>query len=364
MEFIVSQSIPACACLLVWVAMTAASATEWPGELPSEVLWYWGHLDQPGMIEDAEGHWVRDCDVRLRGRTRPNWFLGADVQHGSLHALDMGMVIAEALNRPQPLYVEMALHPHGLEGQTGVLLSVGPVEGPARLELVLNDHRLLLKRQGADPLDLGELHLASPTHLAVSIDHAQIVWWRDGLAQDKTPWSFTPIDIDAELELSFGGRLSGDGGWRGVVEAIVLAEAPRDVVQATALWRGRHAQRSAPVSTTVEAVLVAHAQEPDPRDLMDYDECILAAVWRIERHVAGPRLDAEQVLTWHWYQLDRVVMDDARPPEPGARRVLRLGPEDGHPEIASIQRVDTGLDPGQLLELDAYLIVHDGLTAP
>lgn len=338
-------------------------AADWPGEERAEdgMLWFWQNLNAPGMVETRDGDWVRDCEARLRGLVRPNHFLAAEIRHGAVEAVDMGVLAAEALRAEDGLHLEMALHPSGHGPVGGQIFFLGiPGEDPV-LAMEAREGKLWVRSGGEPAVELGDFPADRAFYLAVSARGNEVESRVDGERHGQRLLAVRER-IGAEHDgvgIFFGDELNGGRGWNGYAEFLLLAGKPRPEREPAAAWQKETSGREAPPVTVVEARLVAAANEPAPVDLEEYAECLLASVWRIERVVEGSLPEGEELLLWDWYQLDRVIVEAARPPPPGTRRLLTISPVSSQPQMQGIQTVQEGLDPLQILMLPDLLILRN-----
>ncbi|TVR45116.1 MAG: hypothetical protein EA402_05045 [Planctomycetota bacterium] len=347
-------------CMSITVMLPALNAEEpWPGEPEAGLLWVWGSALAAEQIFDADGEWLRDSEFRLRALARPDHHFAAIVTGGALEAIDLAPVLSEQWSIQQRLALELALHPLPAAGD-GALWVVAGKAGPL-FAMALRDGRLVAEVVGV-ATELGPGQETDSHHLAIELVGSELRWWRNGEAQETVSLSAVP-DLAAAERVSFGGHVDGSDSWSGTLEGLLVASAARSPAASTQYWRSQWAQREALPISRVRARLVAHAREPAAADLLEYDECLLAMVWAIEEQISGPAIAAGEMLTWHWYQLDRRVLQRARPPALDSVWVLELSPIADNPQTSGVQMVETDLEPDQVFALDAFLL-HGEPEAP
>lgn len=342
---------------LSWSLLSAAES--WPEEGATAAIWVWGSAVQAEPIFDEDDNWLRDSEFRFRGLAHPDRHFAAVVDGGALEAVELAAALSQHWADQQQLHVEMALRP-GSAADSGLLWAVaGDQQLPLALGLEKGRLSVVIGGDEEDKrVDLGPLPLTQARHLAFSFNAQELRWAVDGERQPAVALPSVP-DLAGAQRVSFGGLVDGSQSWSGTMEGLLIAGAPRLSSSSASYWQAQWDSREALVHTRVKARLVAHASEPAAADLVEYDECLLAMVWEVEEHLDGPQLAAEQILTWHWYQLDRRVLEQARPPSLNSSMILELSPLDQNPQTSGVQMVETDLEPDQVFGLDAYLLVGD-----
>lgn len=337
-----------------------ASADTWPPVPYADrgMVWYWANQTEGGFLETSSGDWVRDCEVRFRYGARPNWYTGVDLREGGLEAYDVGEVLGRQVLATQKLILEMGLSP-GDGRRDGVLFQWGNPE-TTWVRVWVEDGRLWMVSADGDPLALGAFALKDPTYLAIEIEADRINWSKNGIAQPQQMWGgmalpTTEGGFDGAIVI-FGSDFTGNESWRGDMDHIAIRVQPGDVSDAVGVWKQSLEVRNPPSVFQKDVVLVEASGLPDPEDLMDYDESIMALIWEVVGEEDD--LKGERILTWHWYQLDRDILKHAAPPPLGTPAKLQLSPAESQPQIQGVQMIHIGLDPDDFILYPEYFILQ------
>ena len=322
------------------------------------MLWFWGNQELTGEIVDADGDWVRDADLERRERARLNWFLGAEPDGGFLEAIDLGPDLAGHLENDPVLFIEMALHPYSGADTEGTLLWMGTFGGDLVWKLsVINGALVVESPQKDQPQTLHRIPMDSPFHLNLQLTENSLIGWLNGeeiftkevnlLPQFPDPW---------DAMVTFGGAPEEEKAWDGAMEYLAMRHANFDPGKNYDAWRSAFSARTPPQKTTLTAQLVSAAREPSPADLSEYGEGILAMHWKITESSSDEFSTGEELLTWSWYFMDQMILEDGRPPKTGEKREITISPWDVNPQLQGIQQIDTDLDPEHLILLPQYFL--------
>lgn len=341
------------------LAYAEEKSTEWPFTRIQEegLFWFWGHRDLTGEIIDAEGNWLREGELERRETARLTWFLGAEPAGGFLEAIDLGPALAQHLEEVSNLIFEMVLHPPRHDSPVGTLVWIGTFGEDLIWRIFVDEGQLMLETPSQGAQSLAETAWSEPVHLTVQVETEQVRGSINGVEAFSVALAGMPQFPDPwDAMVTFGGEPGEAPSWNGAMEYLAARHgdfSPRD---GFAAWQEAHSRRESPESLTVVAELVQSAREPDRADLSEYGEGILAMVWQVAESAHEVLPAGDEILTWHWYFLDRAVIEEARPPAAGTRQTLRLTTWEANPQLLEVQQMDTDLEPDQLILLPQFFL--------
>ncbi|MCH8474285.1 MAG: hypothetical protein LAT55_03550 [Opitutales bacterium] len=330
---------------------------DWPfgaGEADG-ILWFWENQTETHEILDEEGNWARDAEALLRENARLNRHFGAETHGGFLEAPDLGPGVAESLSDHPELIIELALYPEEDVDPEGTLFWMGTYANEDLLKLALDEEGLAIHLPD-QKVDLSESFTPRESHhLIVHMGADEVRWWLDGEQQEPIAAAALPeIDDPWDVLVTFGGIPEQEASWQGAMDFLAVRRELHDPEEVYSAWQRVLRDRSAIERVVVEARLVQAAEEPKPSEISEYGEGIFASVWEISRVLEGDLSAGDRILAWNWYILDRMVIAEGRPPEVGAKKILRLSPFEENPQVQEIQQIDAGLDPVDLLDLPGF----------
>lgn len=334
---------------------------DWPftNRADEGMIWYWGNANLHGEIVDADGNWLREGDLVRREESRLNWFLGAQPATGYLEAIDLGPTLAQHLGETPHLIWEMVVHPPAQGVAEGTLIAAQTYSDDPIWRLFVHDQTLAAEQADGIQIAIAELDLSQPRHLNLVLTESGADLWVDGEHTATLSAELLPVFPDPwDAMVSFGGSPGEHLSWTGAMEYLAVRHTFSQPEAGFAAWQKAVGKRSEPPRGKVQAKLVQSAREPNPAEISEYGEGILAMAWVVlESEYAGLNPD-DQILTWHWYFLDRMVLPEAAAPEPGSIRSLQISDWESNPQLQGVQQIDTDLEPDQLILLPQFFLAE------
>lgn len=341
-----------------------APQSPWPTTRKG-LMFLWQDSDSDNLSPDPVSGETRSYVPTYRGET---WLDHDHALHltgrGSLLAQEAGANLVTGCKKSGALSIEVTLHvaQANLRGGPACILALAPDKDPkleaADFVLAQQGQKLVfgLKTAGDKAAKTkrpprwitlaDKLPTDKPVHVLVSYVPGKLTATLDGkpVAIPAAAQLAGALDNWTPGELILGGDGTGKGGWPGTLEGLAVYTRALSAAEAAAN-RAEYAKLLAarkPVpKLTVQALLLARADIPRPKDLGTYRSALVFYEYQLEKSLSGPAAP-KRFRVAHWAILDRKLLGlDKR--EAGKSFKLVLEPFDANPQLRTIPRRDAPL---------------------